>query len=160
MSYLRDKDEKCYILCKLQSRLFERSVEEGIPSMYFFKVFFNSKYCQMLDDLSYFNFDITDDEIFNYVKSNVHMKRGTILPEYVMGWIGYLLREWAYVYNLRSKQITRKVPLSYLSSVYNPYHSLDVQKAIQLIVEDKKLDINDDPQIRLMRILRKTYFNL
>ena len=83
----------------------------------------------MLDDLSYFDFDITDDVIFESIKSDVHMTRGTILPDFVMAWIGYLLREWSYTYSLRSKQIIKHVPISYLADVYCPYHSLDIQKS-------------------------------
>lgn len=154
MSYLRDKDEACYLLCKLQSRLFERASDDGIPSSYFAKVYFNSRYGEMMDDLSYLEEYPSDYEIYGYVKAHVRMKRGTVLPPHVMAWIGYLLRQWAYVYRVRSKSILKRVPISYLAQVYGPYHALDVQKAIELIAHDRGIDLGESPDDRVMRILK------
>ena len=154
MKFSREKDELCHHLCKAQARLFEQASKEGIPSAYFAKVFFNSKYNRMMDDLSYWDLYPSDVEILNYMRANVKMKRGTVLPDYVMNWIGYLLREWAYTYRVRSKQITKKVPISYLSKVYLPYHSLDIQKAIQLIAADLDININESIEETTLRILR------
>ena len=155
MNYLREKDDKCIRLCKLQSRLFERASIEKIPSAYFVKVFANSKYCNLIDNLDYFDYSFTDDEIFNYVKSNVKMTRGTIITPQAMSWIGYLLREWAYIYRTRMKAILKNVPLSFLNDVYPMYHALDIQKAIQLIAESRGININESPEERLRRIVEK-----
>lgn len=154
MKYSREKDDKCFELAKLQSRLFERASKERIPSAFFAKVFFNSKYCQMLDDLSYFDFYPSEDVIFNYVKDNVGMERGTVFPGFVMSWIGYLLREWAYTYSVRSKNITKKLTIRYLNNVYPLYHSLDIQKAIKLIASDCHININESLEEETMRVLR------
>lgn len=155
MKYSREKDDTCVELAKLQSRLFERASKEGIPSAFFAKVFFNSKYCQMLDDLSYLKIYPSEDEIFEYVKNNVGMERGTIYPGFVMSWIGYLLREWAYTFSVRTKQITKKVTMRYLCTVYPPYHSLDIRKAIILIASDLHININESLQETTLRILKE-----
>ena len=74
-----------------------------------------------------------------------------------MAWIGYLLREWSYRYDAFTSSIVKTVGLSYLSDVYLPYHSLDILKAIEKIAEEKKIDLDEDPQERLRKILEKTY---
>ena len=146
-------------MCKLQFRLFGRASKEGIPSAYFVKVFANSKYCSMLDNLDYFDFYVTvsEDAIFEFVKTNTKMRRGTIYPSFVMEWIGYLLREWAYRYQMRTKAILKKVKLKDFADVYYPYHSLDVQKAIQLIAEEHEIDLSLSPEERFYAILKKVY---
>ncbi len=156
MKYSRKKDDNCYLLAKIQSRLFEKASMENIPSAYFAKVFFNSHYCRLFDDLSFLDFYPSEKEIFDYVKANVHMNRGTVLPKEIMSWIGYLLREWAYTYNVWSKQITKKVTLSYLAKVYYPYHSLDIQKAIKMIGSDCGINLNESIDELTLRVLRET----
>ena len=141
MKSLRKNDDNCYFLAKTQSLIFEESAIEKIPSSYFIKVFSNSKYCKSLDNLSYLD-DIVDYyTILQSVKDNVHMKRGNVYPSHVMAWVGYLLREWSYIYKMRTTTILKAVSLSFLVKVYPLYHSLDVNKAILMIAEANGLDI-------------------
>lgn len=156
MKFSREMDNNCYQLCKIQARLFERSSKQNIPSAYFVKVFFNSKYAKMMDKLEYLNDYPSDEEVFNYLEENIHMNRGTVLPTYMMSWIGYLFREWSYTYEVSSKRILKNVPMSYLAKVYKPYHSLDIQKAIQLIAEDLAININESIEETTLRVLRET----
>ncbi len=158
MKYLRENDDNCYFLAKIQANLFERSSNDNYSSYFFAKVFFNSPYAHKMDDLSFLSTSISEDEIYSYVTDRLKMKdRGVIYPPHVMYWIGYLLREWSYRYGVASFTIMRYVSMDYLASVYNPYHSLDVLKAIQKIAEAKNIDLNEDPNERLRIILSKTY---
>lgn len=157
MKYSREKDDNCFELSKIQSRLFERASEENIPSYYFIKIFFNSRYCRMFDDLTFFDYYPSEEEMFNHVKANIHMERGTVLPKEIMSWIGYLLREWAYTYKVRCKQIIKKAPISYLAQVYLPYHSVDIQKAIKMIASDRDININESIDEITMRVLKETW---
>lgn len=154
MNYSREKDDNCNRLSKLQSRLFERASLENIPSSYFAKVFFNSSYCRMFDTLSFFDYYPSEDEIFNYIKNNTHMNRGTVLPKEVMSWIGYLLRQWAYTYEIWSKQITKKVSISYLANAYHSYQSLDIHRAIQMIASDCDINLKETKAELTLRILK------
>lgn len=156
MKYLRAKDNNCYYLSNLQSRLFEKSSEDGIPSAYFAKVFFNSKYGKMFDDLSFLDTSLNEKHVYEETKQLVNMNHGTIIPPHIMGWIGYLLREWAYVYRYSSKALLGKIPMSYLKDVYEPYHSLDINKAIQLIALDRNINIKETLEDRTYRILKET----
>ena len=156
MNYLRERDETCFRLCKLQARLMERASEDKIPSYFFAKVYFHSGYVRKMDDLSLLDTLIGEEEIYSYVSNNIKMTRGVVYPKEVMYWIGYLLREWSYRYQEYSISILKKVSLKYLASVYNPYHSLDILKAIERIAEDNGIDLDEDPEAKLQRILRKT----
>ena len=158
MNYLREKDDRCYELCKLQSRIFERSAKEGIPSMYFIKVYLNSRYSYWMDRLEIFNYEYGDELIYRQVSSNIHMKRGTVLAPHIMAWIGYLLREWSYIYSLTCKQIVKSIPISYIASVYPLYHSLSIEEAIIRIAESRdEKELITDPQKRLYDLARKYY---
>ncbi len=156
MKFSREKDDDCYQMCKIQSRLFERASKEGIPSAYFVKVFCNSPYNRMMDKNIYLSEYPSDKEVFAYMNENVHMDRGTVLPEYVMSWIGYLIREWAYTYVVRAKSILKRAPISYLAKVYGPYHTVSIQKAIQMIAEDRDININESLEEATLRVLRET----
>ena len=157
MKYSRERDEICVRLCKMQSRIFKKATKEGIPSYFFVRAFAASPYSMKIDELEILDTDISEQEIYREVKSRVKTRRGTIYDEEVMGWIGYLLREWAYRYKVFTTALFKMVPLTYLANVYVPYHSLDILKAIEKIAEEKNIDLNEDPQERLMKILHATW---
>ena len=52
-----------------------------------------------------------------------------------MHWVGYLYRYWCYVEDIPLSLLLRNVSLSYLSSVYNAYHSLSPKEAVSRIQE-------------------------
>ncbi len=156
MKYSRERDEICLRLCKMQSRMFKKASEEGIPSFFFVKAFACSTCVWKIDSLAFLDSNVSEEEIYRYVKSKVKTRRGTVYDSDVMGWIGYLLREWAYRYKTYTSIIMKSVDLTYLAKAYYPYHSLDILKAIKKIAEEKKIDLNEDPQERLIRILRQT----
>ena len=155
MNYSRKKDDGCIKLCEFQARLFERASKNHIPSAYFVKIFVSSSGCIAMDDLEALRYPLSEEGVYINIKNKVKMNRGTILPTFVMSWIGYLLRQWAYTYNVRSKVILKKVPLSYLFNVYPSYHALDIQKAIILIAEDRNIDLNEKPETRLYNIIKR-----
>lgn len=158
MNYLREKDDRCYELCKLQSRIFERSAKEGIPSTFFIKVYLNSKYSYLMDRLEIFNYEYGEELIYRQVSSDVHMKRGTVIAPEIMSWIGYLLREWSYIYSLTCKQIVKAIPISYIASVYPLYHSLSIEEAIIRIAESRsETKLITDPQKRMYDLAIKYY---
>ena len=155
MKYSRERDEICIRLSKMQARMFEKASEEGLPSYFFVKAYATSPYILKIDSLKILDIDLSEQEIFEAAKRKVKTRRGTVYEIEVMGWIGYLLREWSYRYDVFTPALIKKVSLSYLASVYHPYHSLDVLKAIQKIAEEKNIDLNEDPQQRLIRILKE-----
>lgn len=155
MRYLREKDDNCLLLCKIQASIFERASTEGIPSAYFAKVYASSAHCLMMDDLSWLDTNIDEITIFNQVKKHVTMRRGTIYPKEVMFWIGYLLREWSYRYYVNTAYILKIAPMSLLADVYPTYHGLDVNKAIALIAESRGIDLQEDTEARVQRIIRQ-----
>ena len=155
MNYLREKDDNCYLLSKIQSNIFERSSIKEIPSSYFVKVYAASSYCKSFDDLSWLDESISEYEIFDDIKEKTHMKRGVVYPPHVMAWIGYLLREWSYIYRMNTSSILRKVPLSFLAEVYSNFHSMDVEKAITSIAEARDIPLIYDNEQRVIDIVRQ-----
>ena len=155
MNYFRQNDENCFRLSKSQSLIFEKASLNGIPSYFFVKVFFNSKYGRQFDDLSILYSPRNEQQIYIETEKKVKMRRGSIIPAPVMAWIGYLLREWSYLYAMPSTALLKIVSLDYLTGVYNPYHSQDIRKAIELILKDKKVDLDPIPLHRTIKILEE-----
>lgn len=141
----------------MQARLFKRASEEKIPSFFFVKAYAASRYVLKIDDLTFVDSFVSEDEIFEQVKNKVKTRRGVVYDGEIMSWIGYLLREWSYRYGVLTSNILKKVDLAYLSNVYSPYHSLDILKAIEKIAKEKKIDLDEDSQERLRAILIKTF---
>lgn len=155
MSCLRERDELCFRLCKMQARLFERASRERIPSHFFLRAYLASPYVRDMDDLTIFDGVVGEEEIFQSIKSRIKTTRGTVYDAATMSWVGYLLREWAYRYKTYTTIIAQQVDLAYLASVYGAYHSLDVLKAIEKIASEKGIDLAETPEERLRKILLK-----
>lgn len=157
MKSLRENDDNCYLLSKMQANIFEQSSIDNIPSAYFVKVFANSIYAKMMDNLDFFNSSLSENDIYQNVKDNVKMSRGTVYPDYVMHWVGYILRGWSYLYKVNTNSILKKIPLSSFVKAYYPYHSLDVTKAIERIADDNKVDLTNTLENKLKKILSMTF---
>ena len=78
--------------------------------------------------------DITSaiEELKN--ESNYEVGHIKVSPA-IMAWIGYLIRYWAYIYEINTKQIYKNIKFDELCSLYEAYHSLDVEEAINRINE-------------------------
>jgi hypothetical protein len=67
-------------------------------------------------------------------ESNYEVGKNKVSPA-ILAWVGYLLRYWAYTYQISTKQIYKIVKLDELCKLYEAYHSLDVEEAINRINE-------------------------
>lgn len=155
MKYLRERDDNCHYLCKIQANIFAKSSKRKIPSCFFAKVFMCSKYASAMDDLTYLDSNISEEVIYQNIVNEIHMQRGIVYEDYIMEWIGYLYREWSYRLKINSSYLIKKVPVTYLAKVYYPYHSLDILKAIQEIAKDRKINLKNSLEDK-MRIIMAT----
>ena len=156
MNYLREYDSECRRLASEQGYIFSLSVKEKLPSFYFAKVLVNTEEIKLYDDLSYKCSGISREELFLIAKNKLRMKRGTIYSFEEMNWIGYFYRTYCYLFNISSSKAFKDIPISFLRSVYYPYHSLDIRKAIDMVI--KNLNINEiDNEERAYELVRKIY---
>lgn len=154
MKFLREFDEKGHELAELQSRLFSLSTKEKIPSYFFIKVFCYYSDVDVLDDLSFYYKNISEEDIYTRVKTKITINHGKIYGEGEMAWIGYFYRAFSYITGMKTYVIFEKVQPSYLRKVYYPYHTQDIVKAIKLVIKDLHISTESDDS-KIMGILRK-----
>ena len=156
MNYLRKLDKTGHDLADIQARMFSKSAEQNIPSYFFIKIFSYYKEVNKMDDLSFLYGNVSEEDIYFYVKSKIkkHIK-GTVYSKAEMHWIGYFYRSFSYVTGWNSKKMFETIPPKYLLEVYQPYHTQDIMKSIQMVIDD--LNIKDDNQEeRIFTILKMT----
>jgi len=135
MNYLRKMDELCHSLSLMQARIFERSVENGIPSYFFIKSFMLSSDASDLDNLYLEKAGITEQEIYANIASKITINRGIILPYNIIHFIGYFYRSAAYLLNVSSKFLLNNISPKFLVNNYPTLHSLKIEDAIKESVD-------------------------
>ena len=153
MNSLRKMDKLSHSLSTLQANIFEKSVEKGIPSLFFIKSFMVSPLARELDDLNLESAGLTEIEIFEAVKSNIKIKRGKLIGYPIMRFLGYFYRSVSYLYNLSSKFLYENISPKMLIESYDSLHALSIEEAIKEVFDILKIDIEskEDLFIRLYK---------
>ena len=155
MNFLRKMDELCHSLSISQARMFERSVEDGIPSHFFIKSFMLSNEVRQLDKLNLESVGITETEIYFSIKDKIKTTRGEVLPYPIMHFLGYFYRSAAYLSNLSSSYLLKNIPPRFLINNYKTLHSLSIEEAIKesFIVNKIEIKTNEERFIEIYKTL-------
>lgn len=143
MNYLRGFDKLCHTLSLSQARIFERSVEDGIPSYTFIKSFMLSSSAKSLDELNLESAGLSELEIYNEIKDKIKTRRGNTLSYPVIHFIGYFYRSAVYMSGLSSKYIFNTISVKYLENNYLTLHSLSIVEAIKEAFDALKIEQED-----------------
>ena len=127
-------------LSKMQAGLFELSAKKGYDSEKFIKTFMKSKIAEELDS----EFDFMQWAGKEYIMECMEnefiegcVKGGDVYDEDVLSWIGYVYRYWHYYTGANSKSIYKIANAKKMNIVYFGYHTLDVEMAIDRLIESK-----------------------
>ena len=153
MNFLRKKNDESYRLASMQARIFEKSALENIPSYFFIQSFMNSKDAKSLDDLSFLLSGSSEIEIYNNVMNKVRRKEGAIYPSEIMHWIGFFYRYASYLSGIDSKTLIKNIRPSTLEKIYPLYHGMEISKAVETIIDIKKID-NRSPLERYLSLVK------
>lgn len=153
-------DDTGLLLAKFQGDLFEKSVEYlNCSSKYFVKKYMNSDIVKHID---YSSFLYESRDIYNVLdelKNETNLSVGkNKIPQNVMYWIGYLYRYWSYLYNVSSRFLFKVIKTEELVKLYEAYHSLDIEEAINRISESKGIRYFDDVDYQLSILRENTDF--
>ena len=143
MSFLRKFDRVISNLAHSQAMIFERSIEEGIPSRIFIKSFMLSTEARRLDELSLEMAGLSEIEIFDSIKKRTRTKNGVFLSYPIMHFIGYFYRSAVYLSGYSSKQIYEKIPVDFLIRNYDVLHSFAIEEAVRESFEILKIEKYD-----------------
>lgn len=137
-------DDAKLLSCSFVSNLFEYSTKRrDCSSKTFVKAYLYSS-IRVRTSSKDFLFDSLDvATAYEIIKKEKKLTRGKdIYPSFVMAWIGYIMKYFAYATGLPETLFYKKVKPEELYSLYEPYHSLDNDLAIRRICEAKGINTN------------------
>lgn len=126
-------------LCDIQGRLFILSVQSGINSTEFIKVFMKSATAKALDSTynrmqwageEYLLEEVCDEagEIFD--------KLGEVYAEDLIYWIGYIYRYWHYMTGESSKEIYKQAPVKVMKKNYERFYMMTPEEVVEILKEN------------------------
>ncbi|MBR4469947.1 MAG: antitoxin [Erysipelotrichaceae bacterium] len=135
---MREMDRDGLIMCRMQGRAFEKSLEEENSSPVFIRRFMNSNLARRMDKNYFLNTNQSETQMVEEINEDYPRKIGSMkFDKEEMYWIGYLYRYWAYIWNISSKEIYRICDGNDMRRHYHYFHSLAPEKAIEKLMEEK-----------------------
>jgi len=146
------------ILCRLNAKLFEESVEKtSYSSPVFIRRFMMSTLAKSFDKKVYLFLSTSSEECFDMLdeefgESTYGTKKYT---KDQMFWIGYIYRVIALKYNLSSKAVYKLFNAEKIIKYYNIGHTFDVVDFAERMMESIHYDTssNEEKTLKLMRKL-------
>ena len=139
---MKEMDYNGLTLCKIQASLFENYFNFSSCSFYVFvRRFMNSELAERFDDTTIL-LDASSNKTFidelNHQYGITKFGQNTINKE-IMYWVGYIYRYWSIKYDIPSYQLFKYVKPKKLIDRYYIFHSMDVDYAIERIIEEEKI---------------------
>ena len=151
MNYLNEKDEKMLELAQMQGEIFEESVALKIPSFSFVQAYMNSNYARTVDKFLIDDQALDKKGILLKLEKCIKRKNGTLYTSEEMHWIGYIYRAMAIKLDINSSKLFKIVKPAYLRKVFKNYHTISIEKAIELIRQDLNINpISKEDKIKLI----------
>ena len=144
-------DKDGLLLCELQGKAFEESIEStGVSSEIFIRRFMNSKMATLMDHGDFLQTNIQTKDIIERIDEEYgHSEYGSVkYTKNELYWIGYIYRYYAYTYELSSVQVYKVIKPKELRGLFLPYHTMDPAQAIERILEAKNLILDDDAELK------------
>lgn len=146
------------LLCNLQGNLFANYHELCFCSPYIFiRRFMNSNLAKRFDDQTILleqSSTQSQVEELNEEYGTTSFGNPKTVDQECLFWVGYIYRYWANSRNIPSRYLIHKVKPDKLISRYNIYHSMDLDYAIDLIIEEEGLSFSEINQNKdLMQVI-------
>ena len=125
-------------LCDIQGRLFKLSVQRGINSAEFIKVFMKSATAKALDStynrMQWAGEEYLLEEVIDEAGDRFE-KPGDVYSEELIYWIGYIYRYWHYVTGESSKEIIKLAPVKVMKQNYERLYLMTPEEVIEILKE-------------------------
>ena len=135
------------VLCKLQAQLFYNFAQYCTCSPYIFiRRFLCSKVAQRFDNTEILIENISLAGIVRELEEQYgETKFGNPnrVDKEVLYWVGYIYRYWSFTRDIPSRVLVQKVQPDVLISRYPIYHTMDLDYAIDRIIEEEKITFLD-----------------
>ena len=159
---MKELEKDGRLLCELQGKIFEKSVEEyGTSSAVFVRRYMNSDYAARMDRVGFIDRPTDAQEAFASLDAQYGSSqygRELYSPE-EMFWLGYIYRYWVCAYGFSSKAVYKMCSVKdihAMPSVIVKALNMDPLQAIQRLMEAKGFSFREEEQIAEgVKILRK-----
>ena len=126
-------------LCDIQGRLFKLSVQRGINSAEFIKVFMKSATAKALDStynrMQWAGEEYLLEEVIDEARDRFEKPR-EVYAEELIYWIGYIYRYWHYVTGESSKEIIKMAPVKVMKQNYERLYLMIPEEVIEILKEN------------------------
>lgn len=144
-------DKDGLLLCEIQAKVFEKSIDKmDSSSEIFIRRFMQSKTAKSFDNHEMLDFNIQVDDILQLINEEYGVSSyGTVKYSHnEMYWIGYIYRYFVVTYELTSKQAYKIVKPKELRGLFLPYHTMDPSQAIERILEAKGIMFDEKMELK------------
>ena len=121
-------------LCDIQGRLFMLSVQRGINSAEFIKIFMKSATAKALDStynrMQWAGEEYLLEEVIDEAGDRFK-KPDEVYSEELIYWIGYIYRNWHYVTGESSKEIIKLAPVKVMKQNYERLYMMTQEEVIE-----------------------------
>ncbi len=136
---MNEMDYDGLLMCRMQGRIFELSLNSEESSPVFIRRYMNSNPALLMDKNWFLNSSQSEWQVLEeieetYGKSSFGKEKFSLDEMY---WIGYVYRFWAYTFDMKSSEIYKICNGNEMRNVYLPYHTMDPLNAIERIMEAK-----------------------
>lgn len=148
---MRKIDKDGLLLCELQAKTFETSIDMTVTSSEaFIRRFMNSRIAKIIDSGAVLQTNLQSKDILDRIEEQYGTSEyGSVkYPHNEIYWIGYLYRYFSYTYELSSVQVYKIVKPKELRGLFLPYHTMDPAQAIERILEAKKIFFDEKTEIK------------
>lgn len=129
-------------LCDIQGRLFKLSVQRGINSTEFIKVFMKSVTAKALDStynrIQWAGEEYLLEEVIDEA-GDKFKKQGEVYSEELIYWIGYTYRYWHYATGESSKEIYKQTPVKMMKQNYERLYMMTPEEVIEILKENNSI---------------------
>lgn len=126
-------------LCDIQGRLFMLSVQRGINSAEFIKIFMKSATAKALDStynrMQWAGEEYLLEEVIDEAGDRFK-KPDEVYSEELIYWIGYIYRYWHYVTGESSKEIIKLAPVKVMKRNYEQLYLMTPEEVIEILKEN------------------------
>ena len=127
-------------LCDIQGILFKLSVQRGVNSAEFIKVFMKSATAKALDStynrMQWAGEEYLLEEVIDEAGDRFE-KPGEVYSEELIYWIGYIYRYWHYVTGESSKEIIKLASVKVMRQNYERLYMMTPEEVIKKLKEKK-----------------------
>ena len=139
---MRQMDLDGLLMCRIQGRIFEKSLTINCSSLFFIKKYMYGIDAKNMDDLVFLNIAKSEEHIIDDMKV---LSYGTIkFSNEELYWLGYMYRYISYTYEIDSTRLFKLIPGSKLLEYYNAYSQADPTYVINRIFTENNIIVEDD----------------